>query len=545
MFLGVFFVVTGAYAVITYNHTHENLRRSAYENVSQYCTTLLQAPDSLYCEFNSFEDDSTEVRVYEREPNRGIQYSEYVGSLNNIYLSEKILAETGDYCVVNFDDEISGYDSAMGVIDYRKFRNSMTDEQYNKISTYLQSKPDKTELLGDVRYELVCRSFYYDNVFVYPKTVEIVVTNDINKWYVEDEPVESFELKVNVPWIIYKERSGILYEYSELYKSGDQHRNMIDTNFVLEKRESRHLLDYIDNSGKKFYNIESETKTGPFTYLFFNRRSVSSVDEDEEKLYYLDFAREYNVLSVCFPKILIASAIIFVFFLLVGIIVSRLSWKAIYTQIEQETIRRDMTKAMAHDLKTPLFVISGYAESLRENINTDKRGYYADVIIDQTVRMDELVHSMLDFSRFDSDDFELNRESFSLNELVGSIVEKYPDSRLVFRCDDDCEISADRNLLTAVIDNFIDNSVKYGAPDMPIEVVISNGKLSVTNSVDREIGKYELQKVWEPYTKLSTARDSKGNGLGLAIAKRILETHGFDYGAGSEKNKIEFWIKFN
>ena len=545
MFLGVFFVVSGAYAVITYNHTHENLLRGAYEIVSQYCTTLLQSPDSMYCEFNSFEDNSTEARVYVRELNRSIEYSEYVGAWDNLYLPETIFAETGDYCVVNFSDEMIGYSSAMGVIDYRKFRNSMTDEQYNKIAEYLHSKPEKTELLGDVRYELVCRTFYFDNKFVYPKTVEIVVTNDINKWYVEDEPVESFELETDVPRIKYKGRSETVYEYSELYKSGGQHRNMIDTDFVLERRESRHLLDYVDNSGEKLYYIAGETKKGPFTYLFFTRRSVSSVDVDEEKLYYLDFAREYNVLSVCVANILIASSIIFVFFLLVGIIISRLSWKAIYTQIEQENIRRDMTKAMAHDLKTPLFIISGYAESLRDNINTDKRGYYADVIINQTVRMDGLVHSMLDFSRLDTDDFELNRTSFSLDKLVRSTVEKYPDSRLEYSCDVDCEVSADRNLLTSVIDNFIDNAVKYGMQDAPIEVVISDGKLSVKNSVEKEISKHELQKVWEPYTKLSTARNSKGNGLGLAIAKRIIEMHGFGYGAKSEKNTIEFWIKFN
>ncbi len=537
MFLGVFFIVAGAYAVITYNHTHQNLLNSAYDAVSEYYATLLQAPNSLAYEVNSLQDNSTEVRVYVREANgisddsgQNERYT-YIGS------SDTVLAETGDYCAVDFSDRTFGLDSAIGVIDYREFRGSMTNAQYRKISSYLRSKPDKTELSGEVRYELVCRSFYYSGNYVYPKSVEIVVTNDINKRYAEDEPVEDFELQ---PELYTSETAGQI-----VYKSGGRYRNMIDTDFVLGNYESRNLLDYIDGLGVKLNDIPTETNTAPFTYIFFNRRTVNSIDKYIDTTYYLDFVREYNVLSVCFVNILIASVIIFVFFLLVGIIVGRLSWKSICTEIEQENIRRDMTRAMAHDLKTPLFIISGYAESLRENINADKREYYADVIIDQTERLDELVHNMLDFSRFDSDNFKLNRERFSLKELVKNAVEKCPDSRLRFKCIGDCVISADCNLLTTVIDNFIDNAVKYATEDTPIDVVIKDGRLSVTNKTAEEIGKSELTKIWEPYTKLDTARYSKGNGLGLAIAKRILDMHGFDYGVQTDKDKIEFWIIFS
>ena len=545
MFLGVFFVVAGAYAVITYNHTHQNLLRSAYDAVSQYYTTFLQTPDIneekkvsgiLAYEANITRDNFTEVRVYFHKANgddsgKGNSYTYYDANVT-------VLAETGDCCAVNFSAQKYGTDCAMGVIDYGRFRDSMTNEQYKKITTYLKSRPEKTELSGETRYELVCRSFYCYDYNVYPKNVEIVITNDKNKRYVDDLHVESFELEFNPPL-----DSSITEK--DFYKSGKRYRNMIDTDFVLRKDKSRHLLDYIDGMGVELDDVSPEINTMPFTYIFFNRPTNKSKDKYIDTKYFIDFAREYNVLSECFVNILIASIIIFVFFFFVGIIVSRLSWKAICTEIEQENIRRDMTKAMAHDLKTPLFIISGYAESLRENINADKREYYADVIIDQTARMDELVHSMLDFSKFDTDNFVLNRESFSLSGLARKAVEKYPDSRLNFTCDDDCEINADRNLLTTVIDNLIDNAVKYGMQDTPIEVVISNGRLSVTNGIAKEIGKSQLEKVWEPYTKLDTARDSKGNGLGLAIAKRILDMHGFDYGAETDKNTIKFWISFS
>lgn len=531
MFLGVFFVVTGAYAVITYNHTHQNLLTDASHTASQYYTTLLQAPESIAYEINSPRDSFTEVSVYIHIANGVSGYD------------ETLFAETGKGCAVRFSADNVGSDSAIGVIDYSEFRSSMSDEQYKKISAYLKSKPDKTDLSGDVRYALLCRSFYYNNKVskeyynkednkIYPKIVEIVVTNDTNGKYEEDELVESFELELDLD-----KTTG-----PDFCESGAEYRNEIDTDFVLENYENRNLLDYVENSKAESGDDISELKTGLFSYIYWTQKSSTGIDKDRDSEYFINFAREYNVLGECSVNILIASIIIFIFFLFVGVIVSHLSWKAICTEIEQENIRRDMTRAMAHDLKTPLFIISGYAENLRENINTDKREYYADVIIEQTKRMDELVHSMLDFSRFDSDNFVLNRESFSLVQLVRNTVEKYPDNRLVFSCDSDCEISADRNLLTTVIDNFIENAVKYGAPDKPIEIFVKGASLSITNGIEKEITQDELVKIWEPYAKLNTARDSKGNGLGLAISKRILEMHGFDYGVESENDKIIFWI---
>ena len=117
----------------------------------------------------------------------------------------------------------------------------------------------------------------------------------------------------------------------------------------------------------------------------------------------------------------------FVFYIcaIAGIIIGAVLWKAMKKQLEQEERLRTVTNSMAHQLKTPLFVIGGYAENLAENVNTDKRTHYAQVITEQTNAMNEMVCKMLDYSRLDSESFTLNIERFELTAVAKEIIENY------------------------------------------------------------------------------------------------------------------------
>ena len=78
----------------------------------------------------------------------------------------------------------------------------------------------------------------------------------------------------------------------------------------------------------------------------------------------------------CIGSILTATGILFMFFLIIGVVLTVMMWRTLKMQIVEEQKRRDMTNALAHDIKTPLFILSGYAGNLKENVQTDKREHY-------------------------------------------------------------------------------------------------------------------------------------------------------------------------
>ena len=528
LFLAVFIIVSGAYAVIALSNAHNMLYIEKQEEAARLHYEAFQSKsDTLnYTINNNYNNKSVEIEVLKD----GI-----------------VIAKTDNILSVNFKDKDTG-DVGEGTINFYNFKDTLTSSQYVEIINYLEETPDadESELNGNLRYELVCREFYFDDEQIIPKRVEIVITNDINTWYAQDEKVKSFKLNVDKTKL---NNTGV-------YKSGDMYKNVIDRDFVLDKYRNKGLFEQvekIENGKEPVSNGSSEIKVSPFEFIFFQFDTVGRIyysfdspynTSDEGELYEIKYASSYNILDVCLLNILFASIIIFLFFLIVGYLITRLSWRSIATEIEQEKIRLDMTKAMAHDLKTPLFIISGFAENLREDESFEKREHYTDVILEQSRHMNNLIHSMLDYSKFESDDFELKKSEFSLLALVLEAVEKYHDDRIEKSVYGDISVFADRNLLTTVVNNFIDNALKYGSKKNPIEIEIKENRLSVSNSLEKEITDEQIEKMWKPYSKLDSSRVSTGNGLGLAISKRILELHNFKYGAKTNKDQITFYIEF-
>ena len=145
------------------------------------------------------------------------------------------------------------------------------------------------------------------------------------------------------------------------------------------------------------------------------------------------------------------------------IILGVVMWRNLKKQIEQENRLRTVTNSMAHQLKTPLFIIGGYAENLAEDVNTDKRTHYAQVITEQINSMNEMVCKMLDYSKLDSESFNLNIERFELTALVKEICDSYNLDASQVDCKDGVFIEADKRLIKSVAENLIENAVKYTA----------------------------------------------------------------------------------
>ena len=222
-------------------------------------------------------------------------------------------------------------------------------------------------------------------------------------------------------------------------------------------------------------------------------------------------------------------------------------WNTVKNQMIQEQKRRDLTNALAHDIKTPLFVISGYAYTLKEDIDRDERELYLDKIIGQTEQINSLVHNMLNLSKLDSVGMTLNRSDFDLGELVGGIVGDFGNLRdgktISFTRSGDNSISADRELLSTALQNLIENAVKYSPAGSEIRVDLSGRSVTISNPSEY-ISKADLKRIWQPYVRMDKSRHKKGNGLGLSIVRSILDLHGVKYEMTMKEDRLVFRVDF-
>lgn len=212
-----------------------------------------------------------------------------------------------------------------------------------------------------------------------------------------------------------------------------------------------------------------------------------------------------------------------------------------------EQARRDTTAALAHELKTPLSVLSATAELLSGDMAQDKRAHYLDVIQQQAQRMDGSVRRMLELSRLEAGAKALRRERVSLSTLARERLEAAvpPDSRLHTSVivDGADEAEADRALLARALDAIFENAVQHTPPDGSITVRIEHGVCAVVNTGEA-IPAAALSRLWEPYFQADPARTAKGDGLGLSIAKTVFDLHGYAYGAENTPAGPRFWFRF-
>lgn len=212
-----------------------------------------------------------------------------------------------------------------------------------------------------------------------------------------------------------------------------------------------------------------------------------------------------------------------------------------------EQARRDTTAALAHELKTPLSVLSATAELLSNDMAQDKRAHYLDVIQQQAQRMDGSVRRMLELSRLEAGAKALRREQVSLSILVRERLDASvpPDSQMhtSFVVDGAEEAEADRALLARALDAILENAVQHTPPDGSITVRIENGVCAVVNAGE-PIPSAALPRLWEPYYQADPARSKQGDGLGLSIAKTVFDLHGYAYGAENTPAGPRFWFRF-
>lgn len=277
------------------------------------------------------------------------------------------------------------------------------------------------------------------------------------------------------------------------------------------------------------------------------QRTMRHCDFVDGSYVLMSYAAEGYPLKACLPILVPAGAMSFTLAMLCAVILSFALLRVWRRQERVEQVRRETTAALAHELKTPLSVLSAAAELLGDNLAPEKQAHYLDVIQTQAQRMDGSVRKMLELSRLETGVQALRREEFPLAALAQErLAAALPaDGRLhtEFAFDNEYMVNADRALLARALDALLENAVQHTPEGGCITVRIANGMLSVANTGDA-IPDHALPRLWEAYYQADPSRSTKGDGLGLSIAKTVFDLHGYTCGAENTDAGPKFWFKF-
>ena len=259
------------------------------------------------------------------------------------------------------------------------------------------------------------------------------------------------------------------------------------------------------------------------------------------------YAAEAYPLKACLPVLLPVWGFSFVLAVLFSAILAYALLCVWRKQARIEQVRRDTTAALAHELKTPLSVLSATAELLAGDMAQDKRAHYLDVIRQQAARMDGSVRGMLELSRLEAGAKALRREPFSLSDLaqerLDAAVPPDADLHTEVTTDGADTLEADPDLLARALDALLENAVQHTASGGSIAVRIEKGVCAIINT-GAAIPPDALPRLWEAYYQADASRAEKGSGLGLSIAGTVFGLHGYAYGAENTDEGPRFWFRF-
>lgn len=208
-----------------------------------------------------------------------------------------------------------------------------------------------------------------------------------------------------------------------------------------------------------------------------------------------------------------------------------------------DRLQKELIANISHDLRTPLTMIKGYGEVMRD-LPGENNAENVQIIIDETTRLSELVSDLLDLSRLQAGTTKPKPESFDLSALTRETMVRYETLirhngyRILFDTEGEAMVFADRGMILQVIYNLINNAVNYTGESLCVRVSITlrDGRVRLTVVDEGEgIDPSAIENIWDRYYRVDKVHNRAviGTGLGLSIVKGILEAHGALYGVES------------
>ena len=340
-----------------------------------------------------------------------------------------------------------------------------------------------------------------------------------------------------------------------------------------------------DVSGYLEYNVVSDSASIPdenSTTRYFDGKLISSftllcggkesIKDVTSKVTYLDHVSHISkqikdasgntytvhfMLSDNFTKaylsVMILIALIYLFIDAgICLLISKISYEKLKGFYRNEDYRKALMSSMAHDLKTPLTVMSGYAENLKENVQTEKRVHYADSILENTAYMNGIISDVLELSKVEDSKTKESFEKLDFCQIAKETGDRYSqameDKNLTLDIKGSFIRKANKKGIERVLDNIIGNAVKYTSEGGTIKVYAKDTPFSRHAMIIENTPIVPLtvkaDTLWEPFVKDDSSRsENNGTGLGLSIVRNILSSYGFRAKIKSQNNDFKIIIK--
>lgn len=226
-----------------------------------------------------------------------------------------------------------------------------------------------------------------------------------------------------------------------------------------------------------------------------------------------------------------------------------------------DEMRKQFISDVSHELKTPIALIQGYAEGLVENVNTDEESkkFYAEVILDESNKMDKLVKQLLELMKLEYGKREFNDKKFDLVELIREVIRKCDvmleenQIEVIFERNKPIYVFADDFYIEQIVTNYFTNAIKHAKQvdskkqiKITIEEKEEKARVFVLNTGDK-IESENIDRIWGRFYKIDSSRNRSdgGSGIGLSLVKAIQTNYQNEYGVENKENGVEFYFDIN
>lgn len=234
--------------------------------------------------------------------------------------------------------------------------------------------------------------------------------------------------------------------------------------------------------------------------------------------------------------------------------------KDIEKKEKMEIMRTEFIGNVSHELKTPIALIQGYAEGLKEGISNDpeSRAFYCDVILDEANKMNQMVKNLLTLNQLEFGEEEVIFERFNIVELIHGVIQsneiliQQKEVEVRFQSDESVFVWADEFKVEQVFRNYLSNALNHVENEKVIDIRITVNEekekvhISVFNT-GKQIPQEDIEQIWSKFYKVDKARTREygGNGIGLSIVKAIMESFHQEYGVINYENGVAFWFELD
>ncbi|MDA1951399.1 HAMP domain-containing sensor histidine kinase [Bacillus cereus] len=217
-----------------------------------------------------------------------------------------------------------------------------------------------------------------------------------------------------------------------------------------------------------------------------------------------------------------------------------------------ENTRKEFISGVSHELKTPLSIMKSCISILKDGVAEHKKEYYFQAMEREVDKMDTLILDMLELAKFESGTYKMKKSSFYIDTVIEDIcehlsVEIEKKELHVHKNIHSFELIANQGRIEQVIVNFITNAIRYtpNKEDIIISTIDEKDRIKVCiENKGTHIEEEQLDKIWDRFYRVDTARQRSqgGTGLGLAISKNILELHDAEYGVKNTEDGVLFYF---